>query len=338
MASFCSRVGTASLDGMAKRALVTGVSGFLGGALGRRLQAAGWEVVGISRRDGRPGSCDQYLRGDLSRMDLGSLGIFDAVVHCAALASPWAPVEEFARHNVEATRRILDFSVDKEVRSFVFVSSSSVHYDWADQWLIREDTPWPEEAINEYARTKRMAEALVSQSGLAWAIVRPRAIFGPGDTVLFPRILRAARTGSLPRLERPDGKSAIGDLIYIENLTEMIWRVLERGATGVYNLTNEEPVPIYEFLEGIFSELGYPPIRRRLGARWAFGLARGLEGVASMLGDRWEPSITRFGVATMVYSKTFDVSKARSDLGSVPISIGEGKRRFVEWQRTVSRC
>jgi 2-alkyl-3-oxoalkanoate reductase len=317
---------------MAKTVLVTGVSGFLGGALGRRLGEMGWRVTGVSRRAARVGAFEREVRGDLSLMDMGALGRFDVVVHCAALAAPWGPRAEFERHNVVATRRVMELA-ERCGAHLVFVSSSSVYYQWGDQLGITEQTPWSEPALNEYARTKRVAEEMVMRAQMPVTIVRPRAIFGPEDTVLFPRILRAARTGSLPRIVRADGRLAVGDLIYIDNLVEMMVRVIEGRVTGSYNLTNDEPVEMYPFLEGIFRELGYPPLRREVSEGVAFALARGLELASMVTGNRWEPPITRFGVEVMVHSKTFDVSAAKRVLGMVPVSLAEGRRRFIEWVR-----
>jgi 2-alkyl-3-oxoalkanoate reductase len=200
--------------------------------------------------------------------------------------------------------------------------------------MIRERDELPDTPINEYARSKRRAEAVVGASKTRHLILRPRAIFGPDDTVLFPRILRAARSGALPHITREDGRPTMADLIYIDNLTHMIARALERQSEGVYNLTNAEPVDTFDFLARIFAELGYPPITKSIPSRWAFRLARGLEALSACTANRWEPPLTRFGVEVMVHSKTFDVSKAMADFGPPPVPLEEARRGFVSWQRT----
>ncbi len=311
------------------RILITGASGFLGGALGRRLRSLGHRVIGWSRRPPREGAADEHVLIDIARETL-PLQSFDAVVHCAALASPWAPRAAFLRNNVDATRRLLAVPTGH----FVFISSSSVHYTWGDQFGIREIDAFPDEAINEYARTKRLAESAVRASATKHAILRPRAIFGPEDTVLFPRILRAARAGALPRITREDGLPTLADLIYIDNLTHFIASALERQSEGVFNLTNAEPTDTFQFLSKIFADLGYPPIRRSVSSRWAFRAARALEALSGVTANRWEPPLTRFGVEVMVHSKTFDVSKATAEFGAPPVPLEEARRNFVSWQRT----
>jgi 2-alkyl-3-oxoalkanoate reductase len=313
---------------MSKRALVTGISGFLGGALGRCLRARSWHVTGISRRPPSPGSTDAHISGDLSRMPLPN-GSFDAIIHCAALAAPWGPASRFQRHNVLATRRVLTIPASH----LVFISSSSVHYTYGDQLNLTEHTPLPLEPINHYARTKREAERLVESSGIPHTILRPRAIFGPEDTVLFPRILRAARKGMLPRIRRPDGTEAIGDLIYIDNLTYFIAQAVDNKILGTYNLTNHEPVALFPFLESIFLDLQFPRITRAMSASTAFGFASALELLSGLTLNRWEPPLTRFGIEVLVHSKTFEPTKSRQALGLPPIPMEEARRRFVAWQK-----
>jgi nucleoside-diphosphate-sugar epimerase len=304
------------------RVLVTGVSGFVGGALGRYLRARGYGVTGVSRGAARSGACCEFVPFDLTTGVVP--GRFDAVVHCAARSAPWGRPAEFVAQNVRATANTLRVEADH----FVFVSSSSVYYRWGDQWGLTEESPVAERPLNAYAATKLEAERLVRASGRRWTVVRPRAVFGPEDTVLFPRLLRAAKKGMLPRFGE---REPVGDLIYIENLCFLLERVLALGATGDFNVTNGEPVGLWTFLNEVFRGLGYPELGRRVPVGVAMGLARGME-MASAATGWWEPPITRFGVEVMAHAKTFDVGKANAVLGRVPVSNAESLRRFVEWQ------
>jgi len=325
---------------MPLRVLVTGVSGFVGGALGRFLREhGGYRVTGVSRTPARPGAVDTFVAHDLTRPIPHDWPGHDVVVHCAALSSPWASPASYRRQNVEATANLLAYAHRTGGRGcprVVFISSSSVYYRHGDQVGMTEDTPFPEVPINRYAATKRAAEELVLASPLSTVVLRPRAVFGPGDTVLFPRILRAARRGGVPRFTRPDGVSPRGDLIYIENLTHFIERSVATEATGSFNLTNGEPVDTVAFLNEIFGALGHPPIRRTLPVGAAFAVARLLE-IASRLSGYWEPPITRFGVEVMAYAKTFDGAKATAAFGPAPSSNAEGLARFIAWQRSLPR-
>ena len=96
------------------RVLVTGATGFLGGAVARRLHAAGDDVLATGRDIGRGGQLAAAGIRFLP-MDLATDGAVadlcrrqDRIVHCAALSSPWGPHEAFYRANVKATRNLVD--------------------------------------------------------------------------------------------------------------------------------------------------------------------------------------------------------------------------------------
>lgn len=308
-----------------QRVLVTGASGFVGGHVAERFRSLGWDVVGIGRRPVlQPG----YVRHDLAT-PLPDLGRFDVVIHAAARASPWGTRREFEIDNVRATRQLLDACTGHGRPRFVFISSSSVHYRACHQLNIREDTPLPWPAINTYAATKRRAERLVADYLGEWCILRPRAVFGPGDTVLLPRILTAAKAGRLPLLQCADGP-VIGDIIYIDNLVDAIVRAaIDPAVVGTMNLTNNEPVEILPFLVDILHRLGIAPPTRRVPVASAMRLAAALETAYALFAPRKEPPITRFGVHVFAYSKTFDVTKMLRTIGPPRVSIAEGVNRTI---------
>ncbi len=310
--------------------LVTGASGFVGGKLVERSCAAGdWDVFGVGRRKL---AAPDYASRDLSR-EFELPFAPEVVVHAAARSSPWGSRAEFLRHNVEATRRVIDFCARHGRPKLIYISSSSVFYRQAHQFDLTEASPIGPEFVNTYAETKFLGEQLVRGYAGPWVILRPRAVFGPGDTVLFPRILAAARAGRLPHFTT-DGPPARGDLIYIDSLTDYILRAARDPAiTGDFNLTNAEPVAIMELLLEIFRALGIPAPARRLPVRRALALAGVLETVYRALPFLGEPPITRFGVGVFAYSKTFDVKKSLAALGPPSVSLREGIARFIAWQR-----
>ena len=191
--------------------LITGASGFVGGALWRTARAAGHEVIAIGRRDLRD---RDYTPHDLTR-ELVLEATPDVVVHAAARSSPWGSPGEFTAQNVIATRNVVRFCETHGRPLLVHISTSAVMYANEHQLGMDEETPLPAKPINLYAATKREAEATVRSYSGPSCIVRPRAVFGPGDTVVFPRILRAARQGRLPLIE--SNQPVVGDLIYIDN-------------------------------------------------------------------------------------------------------------------------
>lgn len=304
--------------------LITGSSGFIGGALWRAARVRGHRVVATGRRAlGHP----DYVQQDLTRT-CNFKATPDVVVHAAARSSPWGSERKFHQQNIEATRHVIEFCRSRGRPHLVFISTSAVMYTNAHQFDLDETSPLPSHAINRYAASKRRAEALVQDYEGPWCIVRPRAVFGPGDTVVFPRILKAARTGRLPIIE--SDQPVKGDLIYIDTLVDYLLRIVELRTTGLYLLTNNCPVLILDFLGSVFARLKLPTPKRRVPVGRAMATAAVLEAAYGLLPFLGEPPLTRFGVSVFAYSKTFDVSKALRDLGPPSVSLGDGVNRFVE--------
>ena len=310
--------------------LLTGASGFIGSSFMRRYALRpDFEILGLGRRTMNGVG---YIQHDLTRPLVLPFKP-DVVIHGAARASPWGTRREFVRQNVDATDNVVDFCVRTGYPKLIYISSSSVFYRHQHQIGLTENSPRGPRFVNDYAATKHEGELRVRQYPGKYVIVRPRAVFGPGDTVLFPRILRAARLGQLP-LFTQKGPAARGDVIYIDNLCDyLLTAAVDDRVVGDFNLTNAEPVLIQEFLTGILGRLGVPPPRRRVAVGVAMLAAGAVEMAYRALMLRDEPPITRFGVSVFAYSKTFDVSKAVRLLGPPAVSLAEGTERFIHWQR-----
>lgn len=120
----------------------------------------------------------------------------------------------------------------------------------------------------------------------------------------------------------------------MDTLVDYILKVAARpDIAGCYNLTNNEPVVIADFLADVFSRLGLPAPTRRVPLRTAMAVAGVAEAAHRLLRLSGEPSITRFGVGVLAWSKTFDVSKALHDLGPPSVSLTEGVDRFIQSQQ-----
>jgi nucleoside-diphosphate-sugar epimerase len=318
---------TVHRDPAPRSVLVTGASGFIGSHVVDRFLAMGWRVTGIGRRAVAHPS---YRIHDLTQpIDFDET--FDVVIHGAALASPWGSRREFERQNVLATQHVLDFCARTNHPRLVAISTSSVYYRDCDQFGITEETPLPEKGVNQYATTKREAERRIARYAGEWMIVRPRAVFGPRDTVLLPRILTAARAGKLPLLTSRRGP-VIGDLIYVVNLVDCIVRAAtDRSLHGIVNVTNNEPVPLQAFLIDLLQRLGLPAPTRRVPVQLAMAVAGVLELTHTLLFPSREPAITRFGIHVLAYSKTFDVTKMLATMGEPRVSLATGVERTVAW-------
>ena len=129
-------------------------------------------------------------------------------------------------------------------------------------------------------------------------------------------------------------RNSVGDLIYIDTLCDYMMRACEAKKLALaYNLTNAEPVRITDFLLKVLRELDLPEPKRSISIKTAWIAAGLIEQIYSLLHLRGEPPVTRFGVSVFAYSKTFNPSRTISDLGLPSVSVSEGLRRFIDWQK-----
>ncbi|MBB3796604.1 MULTISPECIES: NAD-dependent epimerase/dehydratase family protein [Xanthomonas] len=314
---------------MSLRILVTGASGFVGGSFLRRFQGQpGVEIHGIGRR---ASDLPNYHRIDLSQ-PFSLQWQPDVVIHAAALASPWGTRAQFQLHNVQATANVIDFCKRHGCPRLLYVSSSSVFYREEHQYDLSEDSPIGPAFVNTYAQTKYLGETLLQQYPGDKSVLRPRAVFGPGDTVLFPRVIAAARKGALPRFVGQT-QPVIGDLIYIDTLCDYLYRAATAPQLQpAYNLTNAQPVDLQQLLLDLLTRLQLPLPQREVRIATALRMASVVEAAYRVLRLRGEPPITRFGVGAFAYSKTFDPRRTLADLGPPSVSLEQGIEAFVRWQ------
>ena len=223
------------------------------------------------------------------------------------------------------------------VQRLVHVSTPSIYFGLDSLVNVREYAPLPARPVNEYARTKLLAEVAVdkaSAQGLPVITIRPRAIFGPGDTTILPRLIARLKTGRLPVIG--DGQNVI-DMTYVENVVDGLLLCASSPPETLgkkYNITNGEPTALWPLIAKLCVALGYPYPKRQIPYPVADGVAALLEIVYRLLPGQPEPPLTRYSVALLAKNTTLDISAARRELGYQPrISVDEGFQRFVEWWR-----
>nr|WP_314434630.1 NAD-dependent epimerase/dehydratase family protein [uncultured Brevundimonas sp.] len=309
-----------------RRALVTGATGGLGLTLTETLVAAGYAVratgrsVGGAQRLKVMGAdvvlCD-LLQADLNRLCEG----VDVVFHAAALSSPWGPEAVFQRINVDATERLMVAAQEAGCEAFVFVSSPSIYADFKDQEGLTEDSPPTLRPLNAYARTKLAAERQVlaaDRPGFRTISIRPRALIGPDDAVLLPRIIEMVRRGRLPVLR---GGIARIDLTDVRDAAQaLVLADQKRDAVGgrVINISGGQPIRILDLAERLCEVLQVKPQLVPVPIAPMRVLALMSEMLCGAWPGRPEPKITPYALATLAYSQTFDLSYARTALGYSP--------------------
>lgn len=324
------------------KVLVTGGGGFLGQAVCKQLAAAGHTVFAMNRS--RYAALDEakvaQRQGDVANLDsvLAASEDVDAIVHSAGKVGAWGKLEDYYESNVRGTDNVLAACELHGIDKLVFTSSPSVVHGGGDLDGVDESVPYAAHFSSAYAQTKALAEQRVLAANgpkLATVALRPHFIWGPGDPNLIPRVLKQARAGRL-RLIGKESKKI--DTTYIDNAADAHLLALERIAPGaplagkVYFISNGEPMPIEDVINGWLKADGFPPETRRLPLGLAQFLGAAFETVYSTLRLQQEPPMTRFTVEQLSTAHWFDLSAARRDLEYAPkVSMAEGLARLSQY-------
>jgi len=292
------------------RIAVTGASGFVGGAVATALTALDHEIVGFGRRhDGWSHPHARYRRWDVTAGPLRADRDFEAVVHCAALADDWAPHDAALRANRDGTRAVVRSFPDARI---VHISTSSVYDPFEPCVDIAEDAPPVRRHLSTYSETKTLAE--FELAGTDAVILRPHAVYGPGDTTLLPRILAGVRRG---RLVLPEGADVRHSLTHIDNLVLAVRRALDADSPrGTYNVADDVPVLLSAVLREFLERRGVSARMVSIPYGAAFALAGTLEAAARL--TRTRPRLTRYAVSQLGMERTLDLTAARERLGYRP--------------------
>jgi len=323
------------------RVFVTGATGFLGFSLVKMLREKGYEVTASGRNQSKADQLEalgaRFVRLELSDKKAveGALKEHDGVIHCAALSSPWGKYDAFFQANVTNTENLLSAALENKVRRFVHISTPSIYFRFQHQLDLKETDPLPDKKINDYATTKYLAEGKVREAqakGLETVIIRPRGIFGPGDTAIMPRIIRAGSLGALPVFTN---SSITIDLTFVDNVSHSAVLALENSGQAIghlFNITNGEPVDFIPFLKGVFEKLNTRLNLKYIPFPVGYTLATILEGIYRLPGWRGEPALTRYLVGLLGFSQTLNIEQAKTVLGYQPlVSMSEGVDRFARW-------
>jgi nucleoside-diphosphate-sugar epimerase len=311
---------------------VTGGSGFIGGRLIERLCVDGHAVRALARS---PSAAERVraLGAEPALGDLADVGAIrtgadgcELAFHAAAKVGDWGRPEEFERGNVEGTNNVLRACAEAGVRRFVHVGTEAVLL--AGEPLVNADETMPlrPDSPALYSASKARAEQAVvaaDKDGFETVVVRPRFVWGPGDTTLLATLVERVRRG---RFAWVGGGRHRTSTTHVDNAVEGLVLGANRGRRGnVYFVTDGEPVVFREFVSELLATQGVAAPSRSIPAPLAGAFAQAAEALWRVLPLGGQPPLTRFAYWVSAQECTIRIDKAREQLRYAPVkSIAAG--------------
>lgn len=304
---------------------VTGASGFVGGAFVKAF-AKTHEIVAMSRSEKSDAKIRALgaapLRCELGEVRTERLKGFDAVVHCAAYVEEWGPWDDYWRINVDGTKELLVAAKGADVRRFVHIGTEAALFygqhmrDVDEHYPLALDSPYP------YSRTKAHAEKVVREANdeaaaFTTIVVRPRFVWGEGDTTILPVVKTMVEKGQYAWI---DGGRAKTSTTNIANLVHAMNLALTKGKGGeaYFVLDDGGPVVFRDFMTKMMQAANVAPGNRTVPGWLVRAIAYVGETTFRTLGIKAKPPLTRFTANIMSRDCTLSDAKARRDMGYAP--------------------
>ncbi len=329
--------------------LVTGGLGFVGHSLVQKLLAEGHEVHALGRTSKPPE--DKLLPGlhyhchDLTRERTPMEWIkgTDSVFHVAAKAGVGGRYSDYKLANFTATKKLLDVCKKNGVSKFIYTSTPSVVFSARSICGGDESLPYSNENFSPYASTKALAEQAVldhhNPDGMRTLALRPHLIWGEGDPHLLPRVISRHRARKLKIVG--NGKNMV-DLTHLDNVVHAHLCAYRSMVSDPclggkpYFIGQNEPVPLWGWLNKLFSELGLPQLEKSVSFQTAYSAGHFFEKVWNLFGLQSDPPMTRFVACQLARDHWFSYLAAKKDLGYQPlVNMEDAMEKTLPWLKTL---
>jgi nucleoside-diphosphate-sugar epimerase len=306
--------------------IITGATGSLGAALTRHFAGKGHDVTGTGRMDIPPknlSSFAQYLKADISVPY--ELPDADICIHTAALSDDAGAWPDYYTANIEGTRNTVIAA--RNCKTFIHISSSSVY--------MPSDKPLTENMAGKqntgklslYGYSKLLAEEMLLNNSKhdTCFILRPRAIYGPGDKVILPRMLKLVRDRVI---QRPGSMKVGISMTHYSNLIHAIECCLKSKMTGIH-IYNVSDAYAYIFID---------IIRKLTEALYGKPLSEKHVPVAVLKFMSWFHlgGISPLLVRTLTHDMVLDITKIKSELNYDPtVDFDSSLKELAGWVKRI---
>eukprot|EP00123_Amoebidium_parasiticum_P015456 comp22981_c2_seq1/m.36564 comp22981_c2_seq1/g.36564 ORF comp22981_c2_seq1/g.36564 comp22981_c2_seq1/m.36564 type:complete len:355 (-) comp22981_c2_seq1:37-1101(-) len=328
--------------------LVTGGSGFVGQRLVEMLLERGAKKVKSFDIAPKPDFASddpriEWIRGDLTKKEevIAACEGVDAVWHNAAAVGPFLPHHLYEAVNYRGSLHVLEACRVHKIRKLIMSGTPSTRFDGKDMvGLKAEEMPvrQPGQFMQAYAETKAMGEAAILQAccdDLMTISVAPHQVYGPRDTLFFPSMLSAAKSGKLRIIG--SGKNMIS-FTHVDNYCHgliIAHDALYKGSPALgkfYLVTDDDRYNYWGSINELVVACGYPSITDKINVPTplAYMIAYILLAVTAVTGIRFK--LVPFVVAACSIHRWFNIEHAKRDLGYKPLfTFQEGWAQSIEW-------
>jgi hypothetical protein len=306
------------------RIFVTGASGFVGGAATKHLVGEGHKVRAMSRSEKSDDAIRkvgaQPVRCNLEDVDASVIGDAEVVLHCAAFVEQWGPREAWKRFNVDGTARMLAAARGAGVKRFIHIGTEASLFCGQHLRGVDETYPLALRSPYPYSATKAQAEALVRAANtpeFETIVLRPRFIWGPGDTTLLPAIVAMAREGKFMWIDHGRNRTST---THIANLVHAIELALTNGFGGqAYFILDDGVRTMREMISGMAAARGVTLPNKSAPAWLADVIGAVSETAWRLFALKGEPPLTRFSAMILSREAVLKDDKARFEMGYAPV-------------------